>query len=88
MPAQVTSTVKMFADDTKLYCRMIAETDGLQGDIDALICWSETWLLPFNGSKCKTMHLGFHNPNHEYNLNGAAVATCEDKRDLGIIIDR
>ncbi|XP_043216652.1 uncharacterized protein LOC122378954 [Amphibalanus amphitrite] len=88
MPAQVTNTVKMFADDTKLYCKMTANHDGLQDDIDALVRWSETWLLPFNGAKCKTMHLGFHNPDRTYHLNGTAVAACEEERDLGIIIDR
>ena len=31
--------------------------------------WEETWLLRFNPSKCKVMHLDFNeNPNHEHNL--------------------
>ena len=46
MPSQVTSSIKLFADDTKLYCRVPDDGAGLQADIDALVRWSEKWLLP------------------------------------------
>jgi hypothetical protein len=40
------------------------DKNSLQGDIDKLMNWSDTWLLKFNKSKCKHMHLG---PETDYN---------------------
>jgi len=36
--------MKMFADDTKVWCKMKSETDGitLQEDLDRLQLWSNT----------------------------------------------
>ena len=88
MPSQVTSSIKLFADDTKLYCRVPDDGAGLQADIDALLRWSEKWLLPFNASKCKVMHIGSNNPEHAYTLKGAPVEAVAEERDLGVVIDR
>ena len=88
MPTQVTNSIKLFADDTKLYCRMPDGGAGLQADIDALVKWSEKWLLPFNVSKCRVMHIGSHNPEQLYTLNGAPVEAVAEERDLGVVIDR
>ena len=87
MPQQVGNCVKLFADDTKLYRRVPDSTCGLQADIDALMRWSKKWLLPFNASKCKVMHLGYHNPEVPYNLNGTVVEVADEEKDLGIIFD-
>jgi hypothetical protein len=50
--------IKLFADDTKVFASVNNEGDknSLQGDIDKLMNWSDTWLLKFNKSKCKHMH--------------------------------
>ena len=64
MPQQVSSCVKLFADDTKLYRRVTNGSAELQADIDALVKWSKEWLLPFNNTKCRVMHLGRRNPEH------------------------
>jgi hypothetical protein len=47
--------IKLFADDTKVFASVSNEEDknSLQGDIDKLMNWSDTWLLKFNKSKCK-----------------------------------
>ena len=37
MPLQVSSCVKLFADDTKLYRRVTGRTADLQADIDTLV---------------------------------------------------
>ena len=88
MPAQVTNSIKLFADDTKLYSRIPDGHAGLQADIDALQRWSEKWLLPFNISKCKVMHVGSHNPEHTYTLSGTPIEAAAEEKDLGIVIDR
>ena len=57
----MSGNIKLFTDDTKLYHRVPRGENGLQADIDALVQWSERWLLPFNATKCKVMHLGHQN---------------------------
>ena len=56
LPEVVTSTVKLFADDTKLYRVIKNEEDKLQlqEDLNNLQKWSEKWQLPFNVEKCST----------------------------------
>ena len=68
LPACVSSGLKLFADDTKLYRSVgqASESEALQRDLDALLGWSEKWQLPFNQSKCKSLHLGPRNANHLY----------------------
>ena len=52
--------------------------------------WTEKWLIKFNSSKCKILHLGKNNPHHKYvigNDNSEIVETvCE--KDLGVYVDR
>jgi hypothetical protein len=40
------------------------EQHSLQNDINNLVHWSDKWLLKFNKSKCKHVHLG-HATKHE-----------------------
>ena len=49
MPDVVSSTAKMFADDTKLYRNIYSANDckDLQEDLNALSAWSHHWLLRF-----------------------------------------
>ena len=48
--------------------------------------WSDTWLLKFNKSRCKHMHLG---PETDYNymMEEIMIANSMEEKDLGIIID-
>ena len=53
LPDVVKSTVKIFADDTKLF-REVRSVDGsekLQQDLDNLALWSQKWQLGFNESE-------------------------------------
>ena len=94
LPEVVSSTVKLFADDTKLYRVIKNEEDKLQlqEDLNNLQKWSEKWQLPFNVEKCKVLHLGPHNEDYNYtlksgtNLRPLEVVTSE--KDLGIIFDK
>ena len=82
LPQVLTIHRLLFADDTKLYscvtddaviCRM-------QQDIDHLLMWSEMWQLPFNVSKCKTLHLRKTNCSHVYTMAGCDIKqTSEEK---------
>ena len=59
----------------------------LQGDIDALVAWSDRWQLPFNEGKCKVLHLGRNNGSHTYTMRGINLEVTEAERDLGVLID-
>ena len=64
LPEEVLSTLKLFADDTKLYREIQNDHDKevLQNDLNELMDWSVKWQLPFNIEKCKVLHLGKNNP--------------------------
>ena len=54
------STIKLFANDTKIYrvIKSYEDSEILQNDLLDIMKWSEKWQLPFNLTKCKIMHLG------------------------------
>jgi hypothetical protein len=93
LPDEVSSTAKLFADDTKLYAPISSEQDceTIQQDLDILNRWSDEWLLRFNSSKCKLMHLGSKNPKHSYYMNQGGQATLiteiTEEKDLGVTFD-
>ena len=68
LPEGILSSLKLFADDTKLYRVIKLETDRevLQQDINRLVKWTEVWQLPLNASKCKTLTLGRGNEGYDY----------------------
>ena len=80
---------KLFADDCKIYgvIDLPRNTSTIQSDLDDLRNWSEYWQLPFNESKCKAIHFGFHNPKIDYKLNSHTLEVVHEEKDLGIIID-
>ena len=43
-------------------------------------------MMPFNTSKCTVMHLGCHNRNHQYTMDGNQITSVSLQRDLGILI--
>lgn len=89
MPDEVKHNIcKLFADDCKLYGTV--EEDGaekLQNDLRNLEAWSNQWQLPFNTSKCKSLHLGPKNHCNSYNLNDDTLDAVKNEKDLGVIMD-
>ena len=88
----VNCSIKMFADDTKLFrtVKSIDDCNILQNDLDTLSQWTNEWLLSFNVDKCKVIHIGKNNPKLEYtmrteNENKILIETREEK-DLGVWI--
>ena len=53
LPEEVHTTVKMFADDTKLFTDISRDhmAQELQDDIHRLDKWAEKWQLTFNAEK-------------------------------------
>jgi len=91
LPKKVRCGIQMFADDTKLWTTVqkVDDQAKLQNDLDSLEDWSKTWLLKFNCSKCKVMHVG-HSVQTEYRMsnNGKeyTVTETDEERDLGVHI--
>ena len=81
LPAHVTSSVRLFADDCLLYRPIKSATDQiqLQHDLNALFSWAETWGMHFNPAKCYIMSTC---PNralgpHLYSLCGSVLANTK-----------
>ena len=86
-------SVKIFADDTKVFKRIKNEDDvtNLQHAIDEMYEWTNKWLLKFNKQKCKILHLGKNNPKHDYFIgDGTQRIILEEtdlEKDLGVFLD-
>ena len=57
IPNVVTSSIKMFADDTKIYREInnAEDSSALQSDLDCLENWTRSWQVRFNPLKCEVM---------------------------------
>ncbi len=75
-----------FADDTKLGQLIRNQQDSirLQECLDKLMEWAARWGMAFNTKKCKVMHIGKHNPRHQYTMGGHVLDTTEEERDIGV----
>ena len=82
------SIVKIFADDTKIYARVNNDEEHkiLQEDLDNLMKWSGDWLLKFNKSKCKHLHIG-RDTNKTYTIDGENINLTTEEKDLGVTVD-
>ena len=89
LPDVVTSQIKMFADDAKVFSSIADPTAavGMQADLDALVAWSDTWQMTFNEDKCKVMHIGPRNCAYSYHMRGHHLDSTQVEKDLGIQID-
>ena len=83
----ISSTAKMFANNTKLYCpiRTIDDCHQPQSDLNNLAVWSSKWLLKFNKTKmCSPKYKAL--PPFFYSLNGCPLREVAHQKDLGVIV--
>ena len=74
LPKCTNCPVCLFADDSKIYCRvpradsndpkLEGANEKLQRDLQELEYWANKWKKAFNVIKCKIMHLGYRNAEH------------------------
>ena len=50
----------MFADDTKVFGKVIdgSDSESIQEDLNRLVNCTDRWKMEFNVKKCKLMHVG------------------------------
>ena len=55
LPGWIVSSMKMFADDIKLWHKISCESDKqyLQSDLQTMANWTQEWQLKLNPPKCK-----------------------------------
>ena len=89
LPDVVENVVKLFADDTKIYSVVNNEYQQLklQEDLDSLMNCSDTWLLRFNSSKCKHLHMG-READASYSIGDTEIQRISHEKDLGVIVDQ
>lgn len=92
MPAYVSesSTLALFADDSKLYKDLLNSDDyeTLQRDLDTLNHWYMDWNMEFSTSKCKVLNMykKIVKSQWAYNLNFSILDLVTQTTDLGITI--
>ena len=90
LPEIVKSSAYLFADDTKIFKTIMDDSDKqvLQGDLENLTEWSNTWLLRFHPDKCKYLHVGKEtNSEINYTLMGRPLGRVDKEKDIGVTVD-
>ena len=101
LPGSVTSSIKLFADDAKIYQELDDSThqNQIQRDLSALEAWSDKWLLKFHPEKCKRMFISRNRPDSrtvplsltktdpDGNKLKVKLQTVVEEKDLGVTFD-
>merc|ERR1712105_305169 len=98
LPDGINSSVKMYADDTKLYNKSNSAVacETLQRDLNKLQDWSDKWLLKFHPDKCCVLKLGPKKSDASYtmtkkddlgNMIEVTLRESDVKKDLGVLVD-
>jgi len=90
LPDQVTSKVRLFADDTILYRVIKSPSDqvALQQDLVALQTWESKWQMQFHPHKCQVMRVKRSKkwPNRDYILHSHTLEEVKYIKYLGVTI--
>ena len=81
MDDNITSNVLKFADDTKVFRKVITDGDKqhLQNDLDKLVKLSAKWQMLFNFGKCKCLHTGQGNLDINNKMGDTVLGTTVKK---------
>ena len=91
LPREVNSGCLLYADDVKIFRKIVSPSDGLllQRDLDRLTAWSVRWGLTLNPRKCKSFTITLRRApvQTEYYINATKLEHVGEIRDLGIMLD-
>lgn len=87
----VSANFLMFADDLKLYMRVVDDSDrmNLQADLDRLSIWCGINGMELNVRKCHSMVFSRdrYPIDRVYSINGCPLDSVSQVRDLGVLLD-
>ena len=86
LPENIKNEIKVFADDVKMITDP-RQSLAIQNDLNLLCQWESDWLLRFNVSKCKILHMGKSNPKNQYVFLNSVLKTCTEEKDLGVLFN-
>ena len=90
LPNNISSEVRLYADDCVLYRKMESDNDSkeLQRDLDRLYEWQQKWQMRFNAAKCFTLKLYHTKPvsDNVYKLGNSTLEEVQSHLYLGVII--
>ena len=91
LPSCLTCSVRMFADDTKMWKLIAQNSDSydLQQDLERLREWNDQWLLKFNPDKCHVMHIGHDVPTKYVMVQDGRswnLSEVKEEKDLGVVV--
>ena len=90
LPDELSSQVRLFADDTAVYLTIRGAEDGkvLQTDLDRLSVWEDRWDMEFNPSKCQVVRVISSRTlfNIAYTLHVQVLEVVTSAKYLGVDI--
>ena len=90
LPDRVTSTTRLFADDSLLYWKIKSEEDQriLQEDLRRLEEWKRNWQMSFNPTKCAVIRIckRRNQLTGSYYIHGHQLATVKSGKYLGVTL--
>ena len=90
LPENITSQVRLFADDTAVYLTVTSKKDSktLKHDLQKVEQWEKTWEMHFNTGKCQVMHISrAQNPiQTQYFLHGQVLEAVDHAKSIGLEI--
>ena len=91
LPDDITSTVKLYADDVLLYRSIdsIQDSIALQQDLNTLQDWANKWLMVFNPTKCELIRITNKRNRQlsDYYIQNTLIKANSQAKYLGVTID-
>ncbi len=90
MPDEITSKVRLFADDTIMYLAIMNDSDTtkLHRDLDKLAEWETKWQMLFHPGKCQVLIITRNHTiiQHHYILHGHVLEHVKEAKYLGVTL--